>query len=110
MKKHVKESSQILPLEAGFMNKSLVQTVWGSSMYQSKHFTLKRKTKAAVQRVEFLQKCKYLYVLIVIQFHLILKNFEAHDAPNLQKLKNAALAHVVPIRGRDTVRKMETNS
>lgn len=90
LKKQVKESSQILPLEAGFMNKSLVQTVWGSSMYQSKHFTLKRKTKAAVQRVEFLQK--------------------SHDAPNLQKLKNAALAHVVPIRGRDTVRKMETNS
>jgi len=57
VKKQAKEISQVLPLDAAFVNKSAVQSTWAPLAFQVKHFTLKRRTKAAVQRVELLQKC-----------------------------------------------------
>lgn len=58
VKKQSKDVCQILPLDAAFVNKNALQTIWGTTVQPSKHFALKRKPKAAAQRVELLQKCK----------------------------------------------------
>lgn len=58
VRKHA--DKHILPLECLYLNKNALNAQVGHISQPTKHFTLKRKPKAAVLRAELLQKCKFI--------------------------------------------------
>merc|ERR1719323_2402471 len=56
LKKHADQSDLVLPLECHFLNKNAFISVVGHQPQPSKHFTLKRKPKAAALKADLMQR------------------------------------------------------
>ena len=56
LKKHGDQNDSVLPLECHFLNKNAFISVVGHQPQPSKHFTLKRKPKAAALKADLMAR------------------------------------------------------